>query len=79
MENLARPDVTVDDNVHAGPFVSEFDEIGMEYVERPVTKRVSHPRNGSDCVLTCSNPVTCTWPTARWPAASISTFTDEGV
>jgi len=41
MENLTRE--MMDDHLDAGPFASEFDEIGMEYIERPRTKRVSHP------------------------------------
>jgi hypothetical protein len=50
MENFARE--MMDDHLDAGPFASEFDEIGMEYIERPRTKRVSHPPTDLFSLLT---------------------------
>jgi len=33
----------MDDHLDAGPFASEFDEIGMEHIERPRTKQLHAP------------------------------------
>ncbi|KIM82516.1 hypothetical protein PILCRDRAFT_464999 [Piloderma croceum F 1598] len=40
MENFAE---MIDDHLNAGPFASEFDGFGMEYIERPITKRLHAP------------------------------------
>jgi hypothetical protein len=45
-------DEMMNDHLDAERFALEFGGISMEYIERPITKRVSHPSTDLCCLLT---------------------------